>query len=175
MLSCRSLSLPAVLLLLAGTPVLAQHEAHETEEFHRHHVAVLAGGSHNTEKDGATVGADYEYRFHRRLGALASFEYVGGDFREDVFAFTAAWHPWKGLRLIAGPGFDRELKRHKGAPHAEPAEAHKNVRGLFRTGAGYEFHAGEHFTIGPEIAVDILKGEKVFVYGINFGWGCGRR
>lgn len=175
MLSCRSLSLPAVLLLLAGTPAVAQHEEPETEEIHTHHVAVLAGGSHNTEKDGATVGADYEYRFHRRLGALASFEYVGGDFREDLFAFTAAWHPWKGLRLIAGPGFDRELKRHEEPAHAEPAEAHKNVRGLFRTGAGYEFHIKEHFTVGPEIAVDILKGEKVFVYGINFGWGFGRR
>lgn len=175
MLSCRSLSLPAVLLLLAGTPLLAQHEARETEEIHKHHVAVLAGGSHNPEKDGATVGADYEYRFHRRLGALASFEYVGGDFREDLFAFTAAWHPWKGLRLIAGPGFDREPKSHGEPAHAEPAEAHRNVRGLFRTGASYEFHIKEHFTVGPEIAVDSLKGEKVFVYGINFGWGFGRR
>lgn len=171
----RSLILPAALCILAAAPALAQHENHESEEIHRHHFAVLAGGSHNTEKNGATIGADYEYRFHRRLGALASFEYVGGDFREDVYAFTAAWHPWKGLRLIAGPGFDRELKRKEEAAHVETAEHDGKYRALFRTGASWEFHIKEHFTFGPEIAVDVLKGEKVFVYGLNFGWGFGRR
>ncbi|MFZ5926346.1 MAG: hypothetical protein ACOYX1_02755 [Acidobacteriota bacterium] len=152
-----------------------ESEGSENEEIHRHHFAVLAGGSHNTEKNGATIGVDYEYRFHHRLGALASFEYAGGDFREDVYIFTATWHPWKGLRLIAGPGFDRELKRKEETGHPVEAEHHSKYRGLFRTGASWEFHLKEHFTIGPEIAVDILKGEKVFVYGINFGWGFGRR
>jgi hypothetical protein len=171
----RLLILPAALCLLGSVPAQAQHENRESEEIHRHHFAVLAGGSHNTKKDGGTIGADYEYRFRQRLGALASFEYVSGDFREDVYAFTAAWHPWKGLRLIAGPGFDRELKRQEESGHAEVAEHHGQYRALFRTGASWEFHVKEHFTIGPEIAVDVLKGEKVFVYGINFGWGFGRR
>lgn len=173
--ACFSL-LPAA--VLAACPLAAQHGEHgnrETEEIHRHHFAVLAGASHNTMKDGGTIGADYEYRFHHRLGALASFEYVGGDFREDVYAFTAAWHPWKGLRLIAGPGFDRELKRKEEIAHLAEAEHHGKYRGLFRTGASWEFHWRDHVTFGPEIAVDILKGEKVFVYGINVGWGFGSR
>ncbi|GIU77496.1 MAG: hypothetical protein KatS3mg005_0734 [Bryobacteraceae bacterium] len=172
-----------VLALVAVRPLPAQHGGHssrETEEIHRHHFAVLAGGSHNTKKDGSTIGADYEYRFNHPLGVLASFEYVGGDFREDVFAFTAAWHPWKGLRLIAGPGFDRELKHpeethHTDNAHAAAPEHHGRYRALFRTGAAWEFHWKEHVTFGPEIAVDVLKGEKVFVYGINIGWGFGRR
>jgi len=171
------LSFPLI-AVLAACPLAAQHEGHgkaEAEEIHRHHFAVLAGGSHNTEKDGGTIGADYEYRFHRRLGALASFEYVGGDFREDVYVFTAAWHPWKGLRLIAGPGFDRELKRKEETEHLAEAEHHSKYRALFWTGAAWEFHVNEHWTVGPEIAVDVLKGEKVFVYGINIGWGFGRR
>jgi hypothetical protein len=171
----RTSFLPVLLLLIAAAPLSAQHEPAAGGEIHRHHFAVLSAGSHNTKKDGATIGADYEYRFHERLGALASFEYVGGDFREDVFAFTAAWHPWKGLRLIAGPGFDRELKRHEEPAHSEAPEHHQRYRGLFRTGASWEFHYKDHFTFGPEIAVDILKGEKVFVYGLNFGWGFGRR
>jgi hypothetical protein len=171
----RTPPLPVLLLLLAPASLPAQHERSAGEEIHRHHFAVLGAGSHNTKKDGATIGADYEYRLHQRLGALASFEYVGGDFREDVFAFTAAWHPWKGLRLIAGPGFDRELKRHEETAHGEETGHHQTYRGLFRTGASWEFHVKEHFTVGPEIAVDILKGEKVFVYGINLGWGFGRR
>ncbi len=178
MILSRSFLLPVAAAFVAACPLMAQQEGHEgrgAEEIHRHHFAVLAGGSHNTKKDGGTIGADYEYRFHHRLGALASFEYVAGDFREDVYVFTAAWHPWKGLRLIAGPGFDRELKRKEETEHLAEPEHHSKYRGLFRTGASWEFHLKEHFTIGPEIAVDVLKGEKVFVYGINFGFGFGRR
>lgn len=183
MIFARALLYSYLFALTGACPMRAQHGGHnsrETEEIHRHHFAVLAGGSHNTKKDGSTIGADYEYRFNHPLGVLASFEYVGGDFREDLFAFTAAWHPWKGLRLIAGPGFDRELKRPEETLHAEnahsaAAEHHSRYRALFRTGAAWEFHWKEHVTFGPEIAVDVLKGEKVFVYGINIGWGFGRR
>lgn len=170
----QSLTL-ALLLPALALPLAAQHESQENGEEHRHHVAMLAGASHNTKKDGSTIGADYEYRFLHRLGLLASFEYVGGDFREDLFAFAAAWHPWKGLRLIAGPGFDRELRGKGEGEHTPAAESHSKYRSLFRTGAAYEFHIRDHLTIGPEIAVDVLKGEKVFVYGINVGWGFGRR
>lgn len=183
MIFARALIYPSLIALAAACPLLAQHGGHsarEAEEIHRHHFAVLAAGSHNTKKDGSTIGADYEYRFNHPLGVLASFEYVGGDFREEVFALTAAWHPWKGLRLIAGPGFDRELRRAEevhqaGSGHAVAVEHPGRHRALFRTGAAWEFHWKEHLTFGPEIAVDILKGEKVFVYGINVGWGFGRR
>lgn len=178
MFCVRIVLLPPLLALLAAYPSPAQHGgrgSQESGEIHRHHFAVLAAGSHNTKKDGATIGADYEYRLYHPLGVLASFEYVGGDFREEVFAVAAAWHPWKGLRLIAGPGFDRELKQKEEAGHRETAENPGRYRPLFRTGASWEFHWKEHVTFGPEIAVDILRGEKVFVYGINFGWGFGRR
>lgn len=178
MILARAFPLPAVAALFTVCPLMAlggEPEGSGSEEIHRHHFAVLAGGSHNTEKNGATMGADYEYRFHHRLGVLASLEYAGGDFREDVYILTAAWHPWKGLRLLAGPGFDRELERKEETGRLPETEHHSKYRGLFRTGASWEFHLKEHFTIGPEIAVDILKGEKVFVYGINFGWGFGRR
>lgn len=164
------------LALLIVMPASAQHEsAGGDEAHHRHHVAFLAGGSHNTKKDGDTFGADYEYRFARRFGVLTTYEHVGGDFREDLMAFTAAWHPWKGLRLAAGPGFDRE-PRESEHPHEHAAATDgKHARGLFRVGGGYDFHLPHGFTIGPDLAVDILKGEKVFVYGVNIGFGFGRR
>ncbi|MGB9609837.1 MAG: hypothetical protein ACPL7M_02610 [Bryobacteraceae bacterium] len=162
-------------LLLAAPCTFGQHEERAAEEgHHRHHVAFLAGGSHNTEKNGDTFGADYEFRFARRAGILATYEHVGGDFREDLMAFTAAVHPWKGLRLAAGPGFDREPREREGGAEAVPAEMGKRVRGLFRVGGGYDFHLPHGFTIGPDLAVDILKGEKVLVFGINIGFGFGR-
>jgi len=169
----RHLLLPALVASLAGAAAFGQHG--EGDAPHRHHLAFLAGGSHNTGKNGGTVGADYEYRFARRFGALATFEYVGGDFREDLFAFTAAWHPWKGMRLVAGPGFDRELSEHEPPHDVHAPETHpRKYRGLFRVGGGYDWHLPRSFTIGPDLAVDILKGEKVLVYGLNIGWGFGR-
>lgn len=160
------------LLLLLAWPACAQRE--ESSEYHRHHLALLLGGSHNTEKNGSTAGGDYEFRFTRAFGVIATGEYVGGGFREDVFAFTPAVHPWRGLKLLAGAGFDRELARHDAARAGEDAHD-KNVRALFRFGGGYDFHLGRGFTAGPDFAIDFLKGEKVLVYGINIGFGFQRR
>ncbi|GIU76168.1 MAG: hypothetical protein KatS3mg004_3255 [Bryobacteraceae bacterium] len=162
-------------LLLAAPGTFGQHEGRAAEEgHHRHHVAFITAGSHNTKKDGDTFGADYEFRFTRRAGIVATYEHVGGDFREDLMAFTAAVHPWKGLRLAAGPGFDREPWEREGGAEAVAAETGKRVRGLFRVGGGYDFHLPHGLTIGPDLAVDILKNEKVLVFGINIGFGFGR-
>lgn len=168
----RQFLVPLLFASLAGAAAFGQHG--EGEAPHRHHIAFLAGGSHNTGKNGGTTGADYEYRFARRFGAAATFEYVGGDFREDLFAFTAVMHPWKGMRLVAGPGFDRELREHESSHEPTVPETHKKYRGLFRFGGGYDLHLARGFTIGPDLAVDILKGEKVLVYGLNIGWSFGR-
>lgn len=159
----------AASLALTGSAVLAE-EGHASNEFHRHHFGGLLAGSHNTEKNGLTVGGDYEFRFVKQFGVMATGEYVGGGFREDLFAFTGVVHPWKGLKLQAGPGFERELKKHETAGEPVHGEA---TRALFRVGGGYDIEVGKHMTIGPDIAVDFLKGEKVFVYGITIGFGFG--
>ena len=100
---------------------------------------------------------------------MATGEYVGGGFREDLFAFTAVAHPWHGLKFPAGPGFEHELKHHE-TTEGE-AVHHEATRKLLRLGAGYDFEVGKHMTIGPDFAFDLLKGEKVFVYGITIGFG----
>jgi hypothetical protein len=157
-------------------PAFAQHESTAQEEGrHRHHVAFLAGGSHNTKKDGDTFGVDYAYGFVNRVGLLIAYEHVGGDFREDLMAFTAAWHPWKGLRLVAGPGFDREARESEALPEQAPVSGGKRTQGLLRVGGGYDIQLPHGFSIGPDLAVDILRGEKVFLYGVNIGFGFGRR
>jgi len=163
--------IPTIFIILAS-PVRAQEK--EGEGYHRHHVGALFGGSHNTEKNGFTVGGDYEFRWSRPVGLMVTGEYVAGAFREDLWAVTAAIHPWKGLKLQAGPGFEQEFPARRAA-EAESAEEHgKRVRGLFRFGAGYEFEVNERMTIGPDFAFDILKGERVFVYGIVVGFGFHR-
>lgn len=75
------------------------------------------------------------------------------------------------MKLQAGPGFDHELRRHE-SELAEEIHLRTN-RGLFRVGAGYDFAIGKGLTIGPDFAYDILKGERVVVYGITIGFGFG--
>ena len=164
-----------VALLALPLPALPADE-HEAEEYHRYHIAGLLAGSHTEGKNGVTAGGDYEFRFVRHLGAAVTGEYVGGGFREDLVAFTAGAHPWKGLKLQAGPGFDRELHRNE-AESAEVGEAgdHKVTRALFRIGGGYDFEISKNMTVGPDFAYDILKGEKVFVYGVTIGFGFGKK
>ena len=64
-------------------------------------------------------------------------------------------HPWRGLRLIAGPGV--EVRRD------EPAEF------LFRFGVGYLFHVGQ-FSVGPEFNVDVVEAHPTFVASLAFGY-----
>lgn len=166
----------ATLALLALSIPAAFAEEHSAEEYHRHHVAALVLGSHSGEKNGFTVGGDYEFRFARPIGVTVTGEYVGGGFREDLVAFTATVHPWKGLKLQAGPGFDHELRRHETEAAEGESAAHQKVnRALFRVGGGYDIEVGKNMTIGPDFAYDILKGERVVVYGVTIGFGFGRR
>ena len=163
----------ASLAFVTLTISTALAEEHAAEHYHRHHFAALISGSHSGEKNGFTIGGDYEFRFARPLGFTVTGEYVGGSFREELVAFTATAHPWKGLKLQAGPGFDHELRRHE-AGHAEGVVVHHKVnRALFRVGAGYDIEVGKHLSLGPDFAYDILKGERVFVYGITIGFGFG--
>jgi hypothetical protein len=167
------LFVPLAAVALTATAALAQEEG--SAEFHRHHFGGLLAGSHNSERNGFTTGGDYEFRFVRHFGVMATGEYVGGGFREDLFAFTAVVHPWKGLKLQAGPGFDHELKKKEAAEAGAELMHHDSTRGLFRIGLGYDVEVGRHMTIGPDFALDILKGDKVFVYGITIGFGFSGR
>lgn len=169
--------LSSAILTLLVLPIPAVFaEEHSAEEYHRHHIAALVSGSDSGEKNGFTIGGDYEFRFARPIGVTVTGEYVGGSFREDLVAFTATAHPWRGLKLQAGPGFDHELRRHETeSAEGEEVAHHKVNRALFRVGAGYDIEVGKNMTIGPDFAYDILKGEKVFVYGITIGFGFGHR
>ncbi|MBI4890744.1 MAG: hypothetical protein HY821_08985 [Acidobacteria bacterium] len=170
----RLLSLAAMFsaaaLLVPAVSAQEQKEK-EAEEYHRHHFGILMAGSHNTEKNGFTPGADYEFRFLRHLGVMATYEHVGGGFREDLLALTAAVHPWKGLELQIGPGWERETGKHEATAQEGSSTESGGRRALLRLGVGYDWEIGKHMTIGPDFAFDFLHGEKVFVYGVTIGFG----
>ena len=141
----------------------------EEEEFDRHHVALVTAGSRKGSENGFTLGGEYEYRFHRMLGAGVMAEYTW-NFREDVFVFPVYFHPGAGLILAAGPGIDRPV----GGESESSGDAEGDSEGssfLFRFEVQYEFELGKGFTLAPSATVDFVDGSQVWAYGVSFGYG----
>lgn len=132
-----------------------EHGEHKESHYHRNHVGLFLGNTHEEHEDTFTVGLDYEYRFSQYLGIGVLLEYVGEDFREGVGLVPLFIHPYKGFRFIVAPGV--KPKKHE-------------EKFLWRVGVGYRFPIG-NWAIAPEFNVDFSEGEEGYVYGVSFGYG----
>ncbi len=137
--------------------------------FHTHHLGAFIGGSRLKAQNGFTVGGEYEYRLHKLLGLGFEAEYAGGDLRETVAVFPVFFHPGAGLKLAAGPGFER-APEEMGEAELQSA-GRKETNFLFRVSILYDFPAGERFTISPSLSLDFVNGRQVWVYGVSLGVG----
>lgn len=155
------LRLPLLVVLCISTisPLASEdaHEAHaeQADHPHRHHVALFAGVTDDDGESEFTVGADYEFRFHRIVGAGALIDHAGGSADTTVVGAGIWVHPHGGFKFLLAPG----LETHSG--HTEF---------LVRVGAAYDFHV-KSFSISPTINVDFVDGEEILVYGLSFGRG----
>ena len=157
-------------------------EGHGGRPHHANDFAVFLGATdehgHDTE---LTWGLDYRRMVadHWAVGAL--FDYAGGDLRNAILAATVTWFPVGGLQLLAGPGI--EFHRGRGAadggcdcheafkseatdPHGEFDEDATYF--VFRLGIGWGFPIGRHYGITPQVNLDLVEGERVWVYGLSF-------
>ncbi|MFC1581075.1 hypothetical protein ACFL4N_09250 [Thermodesulfobacteriota bacterium] len=125
-------------------------------DFHRHHMGLFLGNTQEDHEDGITVAADYEYRLTKQVGLGGIAEYIGGDFDAMVFAGLFYVHPYKGLRLVLGPGLET---------------GGSETKYFFRAGVGYRFHVGKGWSITPEVNVDLFERDDAFVYGVSVGRG----
>lgn len=144
---------PAILALSLPSLVSAGEEpTHATVE-HRpqHMLGVFLGDTTENRREGVTFGLEYEYRISSALGIGATAERVAGDFDTNVFVLPVALHsgPWK---VYAGPGWE----------HTDEGN-----EALFRVGVEYGFEAGR-YEISPQIDVDFVDGERLFVIGVVF-------
>ncbi len=147
----------------------AEEDEYGHVHFHEHHLGLFIGGSRLKQEDGFTVGGEYEYRLHQLLGLGFEAEYAGGDLRETVAVFPVFFHPGAGLKLAAGPGFERATEEVTG-PEANTA-GEKRTNFLFRVSILYDFPVKERCIISPGLSLDFVNGRQVWVYGVTFGVG----
>ena len=172
--------LPAAALLASlavGAPIAHSQHAHETqpqnhsaetgeheddagrgESSHDHHDAhhtlgIFIGDTSEDrlERNGGTLGIEYEYRFNRTFGVGVTAERVFGNFDTDVLVIPVAYHmgPWK---AYAGPGL-------------EFVDGEQET--LIRVGLEYGFEAGD-WEISPQVDLDFVSDERLFIFGVVF-------
>jgi len=156
----RSKSILLIVVFVFAVPLQAlaeeeKHEEYNESHYHRNHVGLFLGTTHEEGEDEFTIGLDYEYRFSQYFGIGLIGEYVGEDAREGVGMGLLFIHPYKGFRFLAGAGVK---------PKAE------ETKFIWRLGIGYRFPIG-NWTIAPEFNVDFTEGRVVEVYGVSFGYG----
>jgi len=153
-----------VFLLSAAVPLVAvaspaspqQSESHGEEAGEdverRNEVALLLGGTYEHEEHRFTTGFEYARRVHQYVGVGGVVEYLDGG--TWIYIFPVFIHPVGGLKLLAGPGFERE---------------HGENKFLFRVGVGYGIEFAERFSVQPAVEVDFVGREEVLVYGVTLG------
>ena len=140
---------------------MAPAPAPMAEEFKRHHLSVLIGAATDSAMsvNNFNGGVEYEYQFNERFGTGVALEGTdpSAGIRSMVGFVPLFIHPWRGVRLTVGPGF--ELDENQDADFA------------MRFGAGYRFKLSESLTLSPEFNADMpTSGDPVYVWGARLGY-----
>lgn len=154
------MALATGLVLLASAYASGEEAAHHGESHaqaeHKNVFALFVGAANEDRRDkGPAVGLEYERRLSTSFGIGALAERTFGDLDSMVYAVPFAYHSgaWK---VYIAPGI-------------EDREGHE-VENLVRIGAEYGFKAGS-WEIAPQVDLDFVKGNRVFVIGVTFGKG----
>ena len=156
-------------------------EGHGGRPHHKNDFAIFLGGTdehgHPTE---FTWGLDYKRRVAKRWAVGGLFDYAGGSLRNSIVAASVTWWPVARLTLTAAPGIEFHNGRSSknscgcgGSTQSEEPEEHGEADEdatyfVLRLGVGWGFPIGESYAIEPQINLDLVEGEKVWVYGLNF-------
>jgi hypothetical protein len=147
--------------LLLSCPAVAeevpQEDKHgEEHSSHANLIGVFMGMTSNHRREGSfTLGLEYNRRFtkHFGMGLLAENVFADEEFNVYAVGFAYYFSPWK---VYVAPGVER-------------SDAHGSEF-LVRLGVEYAFDIAG-FEVAPQVDVDFVDGEEVFVFGITFGKG----
>ena len=156
-----------VLMLLAATasPLLGEESTHdslaahdEEEEFERNVAAVFIGVTGKERRNGEpALGLEYARYFNPSFAIRGIIEYTSGDDDFWVVAVPFAYRTGPWTAYIA-PGFEVEELKDR------PSDSHW----LLRVGGEYGFEIGK-VEVAPQINVDFVEGDTVFVFGVTVG------
>ena len=145
-------------MALLFSVVRAGAEPHVSDDseghgYHKNVVGVFTGITHaGRRENGFALGFEYERRFSERFGVGVVAEHTFGDADVWIAAIPFAFHTghWK---LYAAPGVE---------------DGHHGTEELLRLGAEYAFELADGWEIAPQINVDLVDSEDVWVFGIVF-------
>jgi len=151
----------------------APREADAEAEPRNEAAAIIAGTwEHEGGDTFFTLGGEYERRLTSRFGVTGEVEYLF-DADQWVVAGLAVFHPAYGLKLFAGPGFERaDVETGESEPLIEETPE-RATHFLFRVGAGYALEFAHRYSIGPSVSFDVVHEndtrERGVVFGVNLG------
>ncbi|MEH6593591.1 MAG: hypothetical protein V7746_25210 [Halioglobus sp.] len=123
------------------------------EHFHKNMAGVVVGITHGgRRKNGPALGLEYERRFNDSFGVGGVIEYTGGDAEVWVAAIPFAYHTghWK---FYVAPGVE---------------DGHHGTEELLRLGGEYAFELSSGWEVAPQLNVDFVDCEDVWVFGVLF-------
>ena len=125
------------------------------EEFHPNFVALFVGlTSEDRRETGLALGIEYEYRLNRAFGIGVLAEHTFGDIDTTVFAMPFAYHTGRWKAYVA-PGIE---------------DGDRGSESLVRIGGEYAFEVGR-WEVSPQLDIDFVDGDQVFVLGVTIGKG----
>ena len=142
-------SVPAMCEESEGRAGESAHEEHE-----RNMIGIFTGYTFEDRRDGFALGIEYERRFSKSFGVGALVEHTFGDFDADVFSVPFAYHTGRWKTYI-GPGIE---------------DSEDGSDGLVRIGVEYGFEV-RTWEVSPQVDIDFVDGDEVFVIGVTFGTG----
>ena len=157
----RSVAVLLILFSVLSTTTFAETENNtkapgHTAHFHKNVLGALIGITHaGRRKNGPVLGLEYERRFNDSFGVGGIIEYTGGDADVWVAAIPFVYHTghWK---LYVAPGIE---------------DGHHGTEKLLRLGGEYAFEFSGGWEVAPQLNVDFVDGEKVWVFGIVLAKG----
>jgi hypothetical protein len=165
----------------------SEHEEHGEEHggrhWHTNDFGIFLGATdehgHDTE---LTWGLEYRRMIAKRWAIGGLFDYAGGELRDMILASSLTWLPVGRLQITAAPGIEfhrgRESSEDCGcglATKSEDTGGHGEVDEdatyfVFRLGVGWNFAVGQNYAITPQVNLDLVEEEEVWVYGLVFAY-----
>ena len=147
-------------LLGSGEIRAQEHEEHEAqhEEAHEHHANTLGlflGRTFEGREDDFTMGLEYERRINESFGVGLLVEHVFGDLDFWIYGVPFALH--------------KDAWKFYVAPAIEDGEHGSEF--LARLGAEYAFELEGGWEISPQLNLDFVDSEEVWVLGVVIGKG----